>query len=64
MGFAKTQSMERADEKVERWNSLAKTKGWACKNCSNPIPYEEREIYFEVGYCGHCEYMLQKLEQD
>ena len=60
MGMAKDQKMESQD----RWDSLAAAKGYRCKNCGSPIPYEEREDFFETGNCGYCDHQIEKLLRD
>lgn len=64
MGGAKTRMMENMEERNDRWNALANAKHWICENCCMPIPFEERDIYFETKWCGHCVHMIEKLYRD
>lgn len=52
MGMQKHEQQERED----RWAS-----GNArCVECSQSIPYVEREQYFKNGRCGYCEHLANK----
>ena len=44
----------------DNWASLAKTKGFRCKLCGTPTAYDERELYFRTGTCGHCTKAVSK----
>ena len=45
----------RAEEERElRWKHIAKTQGYTCVQCSEPIEYHERQVFFEEELCGEC----------
>jgi len=48
------------EERDARWDGLARSRGWLCDLCGVPIPFEERELYFETDMCAHCAYMISK----
>ncbi len=41
-------------EKDETFYTLAQVMEWHCKQCQEPITYEERETYNLTGYCPSC----------
>jgi len=47
-------------ENEQRWDSLARAKGYKCESCGIAIPFGEREIYFESKLCGRCNHTLSK----
>ena len=48
------------DGKEAAWEHIVDQKGYACDRCGNPPSYDEREIYFETGYCGWCAYEVAR----
>jgi len=51
-------------ENEEKWDRLARLKKYECMRCSSPIPFGEREVYFEHKLCGYCYHMLQKAKEE
>lgn len=47
-----------------KWDRLAKAKKYNCERCETPIPFGEREIYFEHKLCGWCFHQLQKSKEE
>ena len=45
-------------ENEQKWENLARTKGYNCCLCGILIPFGERDVYFEKKLCGHCENTL------
>jgi hypothetical protein len=41
------------DLKEKAWICLAHEKGWRCA-CGSPIPYRDRELYFQSNLCSAC----------
>ncbi len=52
--MAKHRSKTEQLEVEESWDRLADAKGYNCKQCGSRIPYSERDLYFETGYCSLC----------
>ena len=47
-------------ENEQKWESLAREKGYKCRVCSVPIPFGERDIYFQRKLCGFCANTMDK----
>ena len=50
------------EERERRWYAKADYKNWTCFLCGFVPPYDEREVFFDVGMCGHCAHLLEKEE--
>jgi hypothetical protein len=53
-------SMGDIPDNEQRWDDLARAKGYRCDECHQLIPFGERELYFERGLCSFCAHMSDK----
>lgn len=60
MGSTERHSSHNHQEASERWDRLARGKGYKCSLCSQTIPYGEQDVFFERGLCGFCAYMADR----
>lgn len=51
---------EDASSSTERWDRKAAREGLVCEDCSAPISYEDRAVYFERDVCAHCAQVRDK----
>ena len=49
-------------EKEEIFKTLAQVMEWQCKQCQEPIAFDERESYNLTGYCPACARMMINQE--
>ena len=52
--------MESISEKEKAWDELARTRGYECGICEQPIRFEERKTYFARKLCSSCAYMVDQ----
>jgi hypothetical protein len=48
------------DEVAIRWHHVAVKKGFRCSLCGDYPSYDEREIFFETGWCGAHGHLLEE----
>jgi hypothetical protein len=60
MGGAKQAQLQEWDSQELDWQHEAEKKGHRCGICGNVPSYDEREVYFDTGYCAHCAYLVAK----
>lgn len=51
---------EMVESSAERWDRKAARKRYMCGDCTVPIPYEDRTVFFERGVCAHCAHVRDK----
>lgn len=56
--------IEEHEKKEEQWEFVALKEKFICKRCGNPPLFDERQIYFDTGYCGYCAHMAEQLEKE
>lgn len=60
MGALKELELQQWEDRERRWEVVAKKNGYDCEICGNTPTYDERDIYFDTGYCSHCAYEVAK----
>jgi hypothetical protein len=48
------------DEVAERWHHVAASKGFRCALCGEYPSHDEREIFFDTGWCGAHGHLLEE----
>jgi len=56
MGREKERQLQAEDD----WKAKARAEGHTCGACGVVIEYDDREIYFDTGFCGRCNHTLNK----
>jgi DNA-directed RNA polymerase subunit RPC12/RpoP len=48
------------EESRSAFQSLAESKGWKCRMCTNTILLEDRETYLRVELCSRCAHKMEE----
>ena len=60
MGSVKDMVLEAEATQAIKWDYVCETKDFECWLCGERPLFEEREIFFETGLCGHCSNIMDR----